>query len=77
MATPPWTPSQGETFQAHGQAGRITTLEAPRVIAWEWGRGALQLRAPPDGHGCKLVFLHFFDESMGPGGQHAAGWSPI
>lgn len=74
VATPPWTPSPRETFEAHGQPGRITTLEAPRVIAWEWGQERYSFELHPEGDGCKLVFLHFFDESMGPGGQHAAGW---
>ena len=74
VATPPWTPSPGEIFEAHGQPGRITTLEAPRVIAWEWGPERYSFELHPEGDGCKLVFLHFFDESMGPGGQRAAGW---
>jgi uncharacterized protein YndB with AHSA1/START domain len=74
VATPPWTPLPGETFEAHGQSGRVTALDAPRTIAWEWGRERYSFEIRPESDGCRLTFVHWFDESMGPGGQHASGW---
>ena len=74
VATPPWTPLPGETFEAHGQQGRITALEPPRLIAWDWGAERYCFELSASGESSVLVFLHFFDESLGPGAQHAAGW---
>ena len=45
VAPVPWTPALGETFEAAGQAGEITALDAPRRLALELGRRALRLRA--------------------------------
>lgn len=69
-----WTPALGETFEGEGQRGRITELEPPHVIRWEWGaeRYAFELR--PAGNGCVLVFTHVFDAALGAAAQHAAGW---
>jgi uncharacterized protein YndB with AHSA1/START domain len=69
-----WTPALGETFEGEGQRGRITELEPPHVIRWEWGaeRYAFELR--PAGDGCVLVFTHVFDAALGAAAQHAAGW---
>ena len=74
VATAPWTPVEGETFEAEGQQGRITALEAPRLIAWDWGEEHYSFEVSPQGDGCVLVFLHFFDPGLGPGAQHASGW---
>jgi len=74
VATPPWTPARGEHFEAAGQAGRITALDPPSLIAWEWGSERYSFELEAEGDGCTLTFLHFFDESMGPGAQHGSGW---
>jgi uncharacterized protein YndB with AHSA1/START domain len=70
----PWTPAAGETFAAHGQTGRITAFEPPRLLAWTWGAERYRFELAPDGDGCVLVFTHVFDPELGPGWQHAAGW---
>jgi uncharacterized protein YndB with AHSA1/START domain len=69
-----WTPALDETFGPAGQGGRITELQPPHVIRWEWGaeRYAFELRQ--DGDGCVLTFTHVFDDKHGPAAQHAAGW---
>ncbi|MBI5105633.1 MAG: SRPBCC domain-containing protein [Solirubrobacterales bacterium] len=74
VATVPWGPREGETFSAMDVPGRITAVEPPHRLAWEWGveRYAFELEA--DGDGCVLVFTHVFNPEMGPGWQHAAGW---
>jgi uncharacterized protein YndB with AHSA1/START domain len=74
VAPVPWTPVEGETFEAGGQTGRITALDPGRLIAWEWASERYSFEVIPDGDGSRLVFLHFFDPEHGPGAQHAAGW---
>lgn len=74
VATPPWTPLPGESFEAHGQRGEITALDPPHLLAWNWGGERYSFELTPSGEGSVLVFLHFFDETTGPGAQHAAGW---
>jgi uncharacterized protein YndB with AHSA1/START domain len=69
-----WTPALGETFEGEGQAGRITELEAPHVLAWSWGDEGYRFELAPDGDGCRLSFTHIFDARYGPAAQHAAGW---
>jgi len=74
VAEVPWTPAPGEEFEAYGERGRITALEPPRRIAWEWGTERYAFELAPDGDGCRLVFIHVFNPELGPGWQHAAGW---
>lgn len=74
VAEAPWTPVEGETFEAAGETGRITVLDPPRLIAWTWGVERYSFETQPDGDGCVLVFVHVFDPRLGPGWQHAAGW---
>ena len=74
VSTVAWTPALGETFEEAGQAGEITELEAPRLLAWTWGKERYRFELRPDGGGCTLVFVHVFDERFGPAAQHAAGW---
>jgi uncharacterized protein YndB with AHSA1/START domain len=74
VATPQWTPVLHETFEAYGQRGEITALDPPRLIAWTWGGERYSFELTPADGGSMLVFLHFFDETRGPGAQHAAGW---
>ena len=69
-----WTPALGETFEGEGQSGEITALEAPRLLAWSWGRERYAFELAADGDGTRLVFTHVFDPSYGPAAQHAAGW---
>lgn len=68
-----WRPEAGETFEAHGQAGEITELRAPRVIAWTYGGELFRFDLEEDGEGCVLVFTHVFDERA-LSAQHATGW---
>ncbi len=70
----PWTPYQGETFEAAGERGHITALEPPRLLAWTWGPERYSFELEADGEGCRLVFTHVFNPDLGPGWQHAAGW---
>ncbi len=74
VAPVPWTPVPGETFEAAGQSGRITELDPPRVIAWEWGQERYRIDIEPAEGGCVLTFHHVFTTEYGPGEQHAAGW---
>ncbi len=74
VAPVPWTPLLGERFESHGEAGEITELRAPRLIAWTWGHESYRFDLRPDGGGCVLVFTHLFDERLGSAAQHAAGW---
>jgi hypothetical protein len=74
VAPVPWTPAQGETFEAGGEHGGITVLEPPHRIEWTWGVERYSFELTPAGDGCVLVFTHVFDPSRGPGWQHAAGW---
>jgi uncharacterized protein YndB with AHSA1/START domain len=74
VAPVPWTPRAGEEFEAAGDTGRITALEPPQLLAWEWGAERYSFELSPDGDGCLLVFTHVFNPELGPGWQHAAGW---
>jgi hypothetical protein len=74
VAEAPWTPAAGEEFEAHGQRGRITELDPPRRIAWDWGSERFSFDLAADGDGCLLAFTHVFDPERGPDWQHAAGW---
>jgi len=74
VATPTWTPRLNETFEAFGQRGEITALDPPHLIAWSWGVERYSFELTPTAGGSVLVFVHVFDETRGPGAQHAAGW---
>ena len=74
VAPVPWTPTLGETFEGGGASGRITALEPPHVIRWEWGAERYSFELRPVDDGCMLVFTHVFDAKYGPASQHAAGW---
>ncbi|MEA2221011.1 MAG: hypothetical protein QOJ35_3637 [Solirubrobacteraceae bacterium] len=74
VAPVPWKPELGEVFAGAGQTGEITELDAPRVIAWTWGEERYRFELRPTDDGCVLVFTHVFDEALGNGAQHAAGW---
>lgn len=75
VAEVPWTPVAGEEFEAGGDTGRITELDAPRKLAWEWGAERYSFELTADGDDATtLVFTHVFNPELGPGWQHAAGW---
>lgn len=74
VADVPWTPREGEEFEAGGDTGRITALNPPRLLAWTWGAERYSFELAPAGAGCVLVFTHVFNPELGPGWQHAAGW---
>jgi uncharacterized protein YndB with AHSA1/START domain len=74
VAEVPWTPTDGEEFEAGGETGRITRLDPPRLIAWTWGVERYSFELTADGDGCVLVFTHVFNPELGPSWQHAAGW---
>ena len=70
-----WIPEEGETFEAAGDTGRVTAVEPPTTLAWEWGaeRYRFELSATGD-NTTTLVFTHVFSGALGPDWQHAAGW---
>ena len=68
-----WKPEAGEVFESMGEAGTITELDPPRLIAYTWGGELLRFELRPDAGGCTLVFTHVFDDRA-LGAQHAAGW---
>jgi uncharacterized protein YndB with AHSA1/START domain len=74
VAEATWIPEAGEEFEAQGVRGRVTAVEPPHLLAWEWGVERYSFELSPDGDGCVLVFTHVFNPELGPGWQHAAGW---
>ena len=74
VAEAQWTPFEGEEFEAAGARGRVTAVEPPRLLAWEWSVERYSFELEPDGDGCRLVFTHVFNPDFGPSWQHAAGW---
>ena len=70
----PWTPELGEVFDFGGESGRITELDAPRVLAWAWADELYRFELRPERDGCVLVFTHVFGERVASAAQHAAGW---
>ena len=69
-----WTPEAGETFEAGGQTGQITELEAPNQIEWTFGGQLFRFELQAYEDGCSLMFLHIFDDRP-IAAQTAAGWS--
>jgi uncharacterized protein YndB with AHSA1/START domain len=73
---PDWRLELGERFGSEGGGearGRITELEPPRVLAYDWAGDEFRFELRPDGEACVLVFTHVFaDRTLGA--QHAAGW---
>jgi uncharacterized protein YndB with AHSA1/START domain len=65
----------GERFEAVGQPGRVTEVDPPRTLAWEWSAERYRFDLTPDGSGCVLVFTHVFDPSLAPAEQYATGWA--
>ncbi len=68
-----WGPELGEFWEAMGQRGEITELEAPNLLRWTWGDETYSFELSAEGEGSLLVFTHgFSDGSLGA--QHASGW---
>jgi len=75
VAAAGWKPETGESFEVMGQRLEVIEATPPRRLAWSWGEERYSFDLAPAGpEATTLVFLHFFDEAMGPGGQHAGGW---
>lgn len=74
VATVPWVPFEGETFEAAGEPGSVTVVDPPRVLAWTWSTEIYRFELTPVEGGTLLVFEHVFTRSLGPAAQHAAGW---
>jgi len=75
VATVPWTPAAGESFDVMGEPLRVTAVDPPRTLAWEWGEERYRFDLEADGDGATLLtFTHVFVTTYGPGVQHAAGW---
>lgn len=73
---PEWDLELGERFGSEGGAeatGRITELDPPHLLAYDWDGEQFRFELRPDGDGCILVFTHVFADRA-PGAQHAAGW---
>jgi uncharacterized protein YndB with AHSA1/START domain len=68
-----WTPATGETFEAYGAAGEVTEVAAPNRLAWTFGGEAFSFELSPAESGCRLVFIHVFDDRA-RAAQTAAGW---
>lgn len=69
-----WKPEPGETHVVMDQTLTITTVDAPRRLAWEWGDERYSFDLEAIGDGTLLTFTHVFVTTYGPGVQHAAGW---
>ena len=68
-----WTPAAGETFEAGGEAGQITELDPPHLIAWTFAGDLYRFELRAEQQGCVLVFIHVFDDRT-LAAQTAAGW---
>ena len=69
-----WTPVEGETFEVMEMTVRVTEVDAPRRLAWEWGPERYGYELHPTEEGCRLVLTHELGDEMGPPEQFAAGW---
>jgi uncharacterized protein YndB with AHSA1/START domain len=75
VAGPRWSLEVGAVFAVEGLGGtgRITELDPPHLLAYDWDDEHFRFELRPDGDGCLLVFTHVFDDRV-LGGQHAPGW---
>ena len=73
VAVVEWKPETGEVFESMGQSGEVTDVEPPHLLAWTWGGEVFRFELRPERDGCRLVFLHAFDDRT-LAAQHAAGW---
>ena len=68
-----WTPAVGDTFEAAGLTGEVTEVDAPHRLAWTFGSDRYRFDLTAQDDGCRLVFLHVFDDRAAAA-QTAAGW---
>ncbi|MGD0439653.1 MAG: SRPBCC family protein [Acidimicrobiales bacterium] len=54
--------------------GTVIELDAPRLLAFTWGKDLLRFELTPLQHGCTLVFTHSF-ENRASAPRSAAGWN--
>ena len=54
--------------------GTVTELDAPRLLAFTWGKDPLRFELTPSEHECTLVFTHGF-ENRASAPRSAAGWN--
>jgi uncharacterized protein YndB with AHSA1/START domain len=76
LAVPRWTLEAGAAFEVDGDlggSGKITELEPPRLLAYDWDDERFRFELHPAGDGCLLIFTHVFDDRV-LGTQHAPGW---
>jgi uncharacterized protein YndB with AHSA1/START domain len=59
--------------EAPPSTGTITEVDPPRVFAFTWGESAFRIELSPAGEGCRLVFIHTFDDRYGAA-SFASGW---
>lgn len=53
--------------------GGVLAVEPPRLLEYRWGRDILRYELNPEGDGCRLVFLHSFEDKS-TAARNAAGW---
>lgn len=53
--------------------GEVFSVEPPRLLEYRWGRDILRFELSPEGDGCRLVFVHSF-EDRSTAARNAAGW---
>jgi uncharacterized protein YndB with AHSA1/START domain len=68
-----WTPRAGEVFEAYGGTGEVIEVAAPHRLAWTYGGDRFSFELTDQDGGCRLVFLHVFDDRT-LAAQTAAGW---
>ena len=73
VAPVPWTPAEGETFDAYGETVVVTDVRAPERLAWTWGDQAFSFELSAEAGATVLVFTHVFGDRS-PQAQHALGW---
>ena len=68
-----WTPATGETFEVYGGSVKVTAVEAPHHLAWNFDSDRYSFELAEQEGGCRLVFTHVFvDRAVAA--QTAAGW---
>ena len=72
-AAAPWTPAAGEKLEVFGMGGEVTEVDAPHRLAWNFNGDDYSFDLSAEGRGCRLVFIHAFNEGT-PTAQTAAGW---
>jgi hypothetical protein len=55
------------------QRAEVKEVDPPHLLAWDWGGERFRFELAAEGDGCRLVFVHVFDD-RNLGAQHASGW---